>query len=110
MMNEYFIAGTEPHEYCQLHGGGVAQSGPASWLAHLFGKDSEASGPRPPETHGASPNPAKNGHVLVPPPAKSANEAEPQGQVKQPEKKKGFFDKIFGMFGGEKQPDTSKPH
>jgi penicillin-binding protein 1B len=115
MMTEYFIAGTEPHQYCQLHGGGLAQSGPASWLAHLFGKESEDSGPRPPDTHQASPNAPKNGRVTAPPPAKSANETAPQEQVKQPEKKKGLFDKIFGIFGAdkqpeEKQPDTSKPH
>lgn len=110
IMTEYFISGTEPNQYCQLHGGSLAQSGPASWLAHLFGKGSEASGPRPPETHEASPNTAKSGHVTPPAPAKSANETAPQGQVKQPEKKKGFFDKIFGIFGGEKKPDTSEPH
>ena len=110
IMTEYFISGTEPNQYCQLHGGSLAQSGPASWLAHLFGKGSEASGPRPPETHEASPNAIKNGHGTAPLPAKSATETEPQGHVKQPEKKKGFFDKIFGIFGGEKQPDTSKPH
>jgi penicillin-binding protein 1B len=110
MMTEYFIAGTEPHQYCQLHGGALAQSGPASWLAHLFGKDSEDSGPRPPDTHQASPNAPKNGRVTVPPSAKSAQEPAPQGQTKQPEKKKGLFDKIFGIFGGDKEPDTSKPH
>jgi penicillin-binding protein 1B len=115
IMTEYFIAGTEPNQYCQLHGGSLAQSGPASWLGHLFGKGSEDSGPRPPETHVASPNGTKNGHVAIPPPGKSAQETAPEGQTKQPEKKKGFFDKIFGIFGGEKQPeekqpDTSKPH
>jgi penicillin-binding protein 1B len=110
IMTEYFISGTEPNQYCQLHGGSLAQSGPASWLAHLFGKGSEASGPRPPETREASPNTTKNGHVTAPAPAKSAKETAPEGQVKQPEKKKGFFDKIFGIFGGEKKPDTSEPH
>ncbi len=112
IMTEYFIAGTEPNQYCQLHGGSLAQSGPASWLSHLFGKGSEASGPRPPET---PPSATKNGRVAIPPPAKSAQEPASQGQTKQPEKKKGLFDKIFGIFGGEKQPeekqpDTSKPH
>jgi penicillin-binding protein 1B len=112
IMTEYFIAGTEPNQYCQLHGGSLAQSGPASWLSHLFGKGSEASGPRPPE---APPSATKNGRVAIPPPAKSAQEPASQGQTKQPEKKKGLFDKIFGIFGGEKQPeekqpDTSKPH
>ena len=107
IMTEYFIAGTEPNQYCQLHGGSLAQSGPASWLSHLFGKGSEASGPRPPET---PPSATKNGRVAIPPPGKSAQQPAPQGQTKQPEKKKGLFDKIFGIFGGEKQPDTSKPH
>jgi hypothetical protein len=59
--------------------------------------------------HEAAPNGSKNAHGKVAPPATSAQEPESKPQA-EPEKKKGLFDKIFGIFGGEKQPDTSKPH
>ena len=37
--NEYFVEGSEPTQYCQMHGGQSAESsGPGSWLSRLFGK------------------------------------------------------------------------
>ncbi len=110
MMTEYFISGTEPNQYCQLHGGSLSQSGPASWLSHLFGKGPEGTEPRPPSVREAAPNGSKNAHGKVAPPATSAEQQPEPKQEAQPEKKKGLFDKIFGIFGGQKQPDTSKPH
>ncbi len=97
--NEYFVEGSQPTEYCQLHGGHAAESTPGSWLSRLFGKGDNSSPPAP----GSSSN---------------ASTAEKQGQLpgaqddgEQPEKKKGFLGKVFGIFGGgnKKPVDGSKP-
>ena len=103
-VNEYFIAGSEPTQYCELHGGRVAQA-PGTWLSHLFGKDTN---PPPPPASNLGPtasNPAspanKNHAKAVPPPKPGETE---------PEKKKGLLDKIFGIFGSSKKPaDSTKP-
>jgi penicillin-binding protein 1B len=89
--NEYFIAGSEPEEYCQLHGGQLAQSPSGSWLAHLFGKGGDAP--------------------AAPPQAKALPGAKPgDNAAQEQDKKKGLLDRIFGIFGGSKQPsDGSKP-
>ena len=99
---EYFIAGTEPTQAC---GGGVAQSAPGSWLAHLFGKGSSPQPPPAPNSPSSASNnpnaPGKRGKT-----APSTNASQP---AKEPEKKKGFLDKIFGIFGSSKKPaDSSK--
>jgi penicillin-binding protein 1B len=107
--SEYFIAGTEPTQYCQLHGGGVSQSPPVSWLAHLFGK-----GPNPPPP-AANPSPA-NANTGAAPPAAAQAPPAPQSPGNPPaessddaQKKKSILGRIFGIFGGEKPPpDKSK--
>ncbi len=104
--NEYFIEGSEPTQYCQMHGGGqTAESGPAGWLSHLFGKGD----PAPPPTPGnAAPNAAapanpRNPNTTGKPPESASQQEE------QPEKKKGVLGKIFGIFGGgNKKPDDSR--
>jgi penicillin-binding protein 1B len=99
---EYFIAGSEPTLYCELHGGGhFAESQPGSWLAHLFGKSSN-NPPPPPAASGdksrVKPQPGQPTDHPPPPPADDQ------------EKKKGFLDRIFGIFGSGKKPaDNSKP-
>lgn len=105
---EYFIAGTEPTQYCDLHGGGVSQSAPVSWLSHLFGKKST---PPPPAGQIVEQNPAQGTNNAAPQPQTAEQEAQrPETQpAQQPEKKKSFFGRIFGIFGGDKQsPDKSK--
>ena len=102
---EYFIAGTEPTQYCQLHGGQLAASPGGSWLAHLFGK-----GDNPPQPAATGPNSAAPGAKPAPGQAQNPGENPAGQQPEQDEKKKGLLDKIFGIFGGSKQPaDTSKP-
>ena len=60
---EYFIAGSEPTQLCELHGGHNAQSAPGSWLSHLFGRGSSPA-PPPPAADGSSqasaPNASRN--------------------------------------------------
>lgn len=90
--NEYFISGTEPTEYC----GQLAGSPSGSWLSHLFGGASHSPAPPPPTS-----NPPR---APAPPPGDPGQPAQP------PEQKKGFLDRVFGIFGGSNKPaDNSKP-
>jgi penicillin-binding protein 1B len=111
---EDFIAGSEPTQYCELHGGSaLAQSSQGGWLTHLF-KGSEPSTTTPPA--GTAPSrPANapamaNGSPVKPgPPAKEGQSGD-NAAPNEPEKKKGFLDKVFGIFGSSKQPSNdSKP-
>ncbi len=104
---EYFIAGTEPTQYCDLHGGGVSQSAPVSWLSHLFGK---GTNPPPPAALGNGPNPAKGASNAQAAPGTAEQPAQnPQPHpAKQPEKKKSIFGRIFGIFGGDSKPSPDK--
>ena len=102
---EVFIAGTEPTQYCFLHGGrAVSQAPPVSWLSHLFGKGGNSE-PTPP---GGTAN-SKNGT----PGEANGTEGEKTGEDKDGEKKKGLLGKIFGIFGGKKsteqQPKEQPP-
>lgn len=105
---EYFVAGTEPTQYCQLHGGGVSQSAPVSWLAHLFGK-----GPTPPPAaqpnagpSPAAPNPA-NPASAQNQPAAGAQSPQNADSQQDKQKKKGIFGKIFGIFGADDKQQPS---
>ncbi len=93
---EVFVAGTEPTQFCSVHGNGMAmQAPPVAWLAHLFGKRE----PEPPP--GATPAGQKTSGTNGTPPA--------TGQPVDPdaEKKKGLLHKIFGIFGKSKK--TQEP-
>ncbi|MGH9737789.1 MAG: PBP1A family penicillin-binding protein [Candidatus Acidiferrales bacterium] len=105
---EFFIAGTEPTQYCQLHGGEESQSAPVSWLAHLFG--GKGSNPPPPSTPPPQSGPVNGASASIPPQAGSQTQQNPQSRPNaEPEKKKSIFGKIFGIFGGDnKQPPKSK--
>jgi len=113
--SEYFIAGSEPTQYCELHGGSVAQSGQGSWLSHLFGRGPESSEPSPPAPPPGQPPAAPHSAPAPHPNPKPAPEAKPgqtgdEDSSQEPEKKKGFLDRIFGIFGNSKQPaNNSKP-
>jgi penicillin-binding protein 1B len=99
---EVYIHGTEPTEFCSLHGGHMASDAPpASWLSRIFGgKNSESSSPNP-----AAPGEGPSLKGKNPAPSDSAeNQAQPEE-----EKKKGLFKRIFGIFGGSKK-DAEKPN
>ena len=60
---EVFLAGTEPTQYCFLHGGrATSQAPPVSWLSHLFGKDKSAE-PAPPGSPAANGKPGAPGEA-----------------------------------------------
>ena len=91
---EVFVAGTEPTQFCTVHGNGMAmQAPPVAWLAHLFGKRE----PEPPP--GSTPVGQKaNGTSGTPAAAPPDQPTDPET-----EKKKGVLHKIFGIFGSSKK-------
>ena len=97
---EVYIHGTEPTEFCPLHGGGRASSDtpPGSWLSHIFGGDKNKA------ADAASPSGAGSvdGRPSSTPPAAADN------QQPEEEHKKGVLRRIFGIFGGKKD-DADKP-
>ena len=96
---EVYIAGSQPTQLCELHGGHGPATAVGSFLSHIFGGGS----PKPPQ-----PN-APNG--VAGQPGQTAQSSDPNGA--QPatatEKKKGPLQKIFGIFGGKKKKDPDKP-
>jgi len=97
---EVYIHGTEPTEFCALHGGHMASDAPpASWLSRIFGGKNPESGPPNPEAIGDN-SKARNPAA----PDSADNQAQPEE-----EKKKGLFKRIFGIFGGSKK-DADKPN
>ncbi|HKQ85515.1 MAG TPA: PBP1A family penicillin-binding protein [Candidatus Acidoferrales bacterium] len=108
MVPEYFVAGTQPTQYCDSSNTAAQGSGPGEWLSHLFGG---GGNPPPPPAPGAAPGPNRQPNVASSPPTQQSPSDE-TGQPEQPkEKKKSVLNKIFGIFGGDdKQPaDNSKP-
>ncbi len=103
---EVYVHGTEPTEFCPLHGGRAASDAPpASWLSRVFGggekeKDIESRQPVPPGSAGASVNNR---------PGSSTNSATTaDGQQESDDNKKGVLRRIFGIFGGKKDADKSQ--
>jgi penicillin-binding protein 1B len=97
---EVYIAGSEPTQLCELHGGHGPATGAGSFLSHLFGGGSPK--PPPPGANGAAgQQDMKNGQS-----GGDANGADP---AKATEKKKGPLQKIFGIFGDKKKKEPDKP-
>lgn len=99
---EVYVAGSEPTQLCELHGGHGPGTAVGSFLSHIFGGGS----PKPPqpvsETNGIPGQPDANGVVHPGDPA--------GGQSATPaEKKKGPLQKIFGIFGDKKKKEPEKP-
>jgi penicillin-binding protein 1B len=92
---EVYIHGTEPTEFCPLHGGHMASdTPPGSWLSHIFGGDKAkgADGAPPPGSEGAPP---------------SSTQPSADNQQPEEENKKGILRRIFGIFGGKKDADKT---
>jgi penicillin-binding protein 1B len=94
---EVYIHGTEPTEFCELHGGHMASDAPpASWLSRVFGGDKAKSAD--------SPQPAEPGSSAA---GNGTKSSSADGEPPEEEKKKGVLQRIFGIFGGKK--DADKP-
>ncbi|HET6144819.1 MAG TPA: PBP1A family penicillin-binding protein [Candidatus Acidoferrales bacterium] len=92
---EVYIHGTEPTEFCPLHGGHLANdTAPGSWLSHVFGGGDKA----------------KSADATPPPPNSHTNTNQPAADNQPPEdeNKKGVLRRIFGIFGGKKDADKSQ--
>jgi 1A family penicillin-binding protein len=90
--NEYFVRGTEPRSYCDVHNG----AGIMTRIASVFGADDHPS----PHVDGAgtsvpAPPPPMVGSA-PPPVAHSPDEPTSAAQPPQP-KRRGFFSRIFGI-------------
>ncbi|HEV2388224.1 MAG TPA: PBP1A family penicillin-binding protein [Candidatus Acidoferrales bacterium] len=96
--NEYFIAGTQPSEYCPLHGGSLAAHlpPPVSWFTHIFGGSKAPVPPGAPVAASAEP-------ARISPPG-PASAAPPAPAATPPKEKKGLLHRFFGIFGGKKKP------
>ncbi len=96
---EVYIHGTEPTEFCPLHGGGhvAGDTPPGSWLSHVFGGDkdkgADSSSTAGPGTAGAN--------------ASSAPPTSTDNQQPEDTNKKGVLRRIFGIFGGKKDADKT---
>ena len=101
--DEVFVAGTEPTEYCQLHGGpALSQIPPVSWLAHLFGKSQ-------PPAPGQTPPPPAGAAVNAPPGQPPGSNPAGNAPADDKNKKKNFLHRVFGIFGGSKKPSDTTP-
>jgi penicillin-binding protein 1B len=115
---EVFINGTEPTEYCELHGGkNYSPASGVSWLSRLFG-----SQPKTPDDSDADAAPSGAASPAADPPGKEPPAARATVAKKAPrkaapaaapappseEKKEGLFHRIFGIFGSSKK-DQDNP-
>src|SRR5271165_665183 len=97
---EVYVAGSEPKQMCELHGGHGTATSSGSFLSHIFWGGS----PKPPGAPGDPTAPAADGKNPA------DGDADPSAQAaKAPEKKKSALQKIFGIFGDKKKKDPDRP-
>ena len=102
---EVYVLGTEPTNFCSVHGGHFnGEAPPASWLSRIFGGGDK---PKPPEPAvvSAPPTAASSAPVAKPAPDVPAVGAAQESADTEEENKKGFFRRVFGIFGGKKTDD-----
>ncbi|HWX37948.1 MAG TPA: PBP1A family penicillin-binding protein [Candidatus Sulfotelmatobacter sp.] len=94
---EVYIHGTEPTEFCPLHGAHSASgAAPGSWLSHIFGGDKSKA------DDSAATSASGSSSVKPSPPQPAADNQQPDD-----EHKKGVLRRIFGIFGGKKDADKT---
>ena len=98
---EVYIAGSEPTQLCELHGGGHPATSAGSFLSHIFG-----GGPKPPQPASAPEGvPSQPGMQN----GQSSDQSQAAVPAKDDEKKKGLMQKIFGIFGDKKKKEPDQP-
>ena len=99
---EVYVAGSEPTQLCELHGGHGPATSAGSFLSHIFGGGS----PKPPQpVSGADGVPVQPGLKDV----QSPDQTESADPAKATDKKKGPLQKFFGIFGDKKKKEPDKP-
>ncbi len=97
---EVYIHGTEPTEFCPLHGGHMASdTAPGSWLSQVFGGD-KPKGTDAAACAGAGKRVRESFRAHRPPLRITRQQ--------QDDNKKGVLRRIFGIFGGKKDADKSQ--
>ena len=99
----YYLAGTQPTQFCHLHGGGGTQI--AGWDTAPVTPNFAPAGqggymsrlPVPGQTASVPPA-VVPGQQPLPPPGSTPDSPEQPDQQQQQQKKKGFFDKLKGIF------------
>jgi penicillin-binding protein 1B len=92
---EYFIEGTQPVEFCALHGGGgMRVAGWETGQPVQSGLPARASDPSTPTGTGAVALQPRLAQASQPGPGTPENPSQPQAQPKR----KGFFDRLRGIF------------
>ena len=118
---EVFITGTEPTEFCELHGGRMlTQTPPLSWLSRSFGggekSESDPAETTPASTVSASSTSSAPAPVTLP---TKAAAPKPIAKATPPrpappsaddgkDKKESLLQKFFGIFGGKKDDQDSQ--
>ena len=102
---QYYLTGTQPVQFCPLHPGGIMEV--AGYQTNPNGVQQQLptapamNTPRPPNAPGMSPQqPQQQGNMPLAPgqnPAMAQTQEQQQAQ-QQPEKKKGFFGRLKGIF------------
>jgi penicillin-binding protein 1B len=107
---EVFLVGTEPTEFCELHGGRMlTQTPPPSWLSRIFGGKTKSDDAPPPGADGGTASgPTINGLPTARPAPPGTGPVPAAASPDEDEKKAGLLHKIFGIFGGKK-PDQDTP-
>lgn len=102
--DEVYVEGTQPTEYCSLHGGRLANEGPVgSWLSRIFGGDKSKSEPQPPLGGPGEVSPNRPRGDGLP------GDSSAESQASEEQNKKGVFRRIFGIFGGKKKDADKAP-
>lgn len=96
---EVYVAGSEPTQLCELHGGRGPATAVGGFLSHIFGGGNPKAAPNIPGVNG---QPEMKD-------AQSSGDAQATGSVKEVEKKKGPLQKIFGIFGSKKKKEPDQP-
>jgi len=99
---EVYVAGSEPTQLCELHGGHGPATAVGSFLSHIFGGGTAKPPANAPGANGANGQPELKD-------TQSSGDPQATAAAKDQEKKKGPLQKIFGIFGSKKKKEPDKP-
>ena len=102
---EYFVKGTQPTDICPLHE-------PRSFMDAIAGVFGKESGPPPAPVAGTGLPPSApastSGSPAAEPPAAGETKTSAPTEEAQPQKKRGFWSRVFGVGGDKSEEDRKK--